>query len=91
MDSYINSVKKSLHKYYGDNVKLFPSSRRDKKFMVLNSENKKIHFGQKGYEDYHSSQYDEAKRDRFLKRNKRWSNAEKWTPAHLSYWVLWNV
>ena len=88
-NTYVKSVERSLHKYYGSNIKLFPSSRKDKKFMVLTPDNKKIHFGQKGYDDYHTAK-DEEKRKRFLQRNARWVNAPKWTPAHLAYWVLWN-
>lgn len=90
MNKYFKSVEKSLHKYYGNDVKLYPSSRKDKKFMIFNPENKRIHFGQSGYDDYHSSNKDEEKRYRFLKRNAKWKDANKWTPAHLAYWILWN-
>lgn len=90
MEDYYKSVKKSLKKYYGENVKLYASSRKDKKFMVYNPDGKKVHFGQLGYDDYHSSGKDEEKRKRFLKRNDRWKIAEKWSPAHLAYYVLWN-
>ena len=89
MEDYYKSVKKSLKKYYGENVKLYDSSRKDKKFMVYNPDGKKVHFGQLGYDDYHTEK-DEKKRELFLSRNNKWKNAEKWTPAHLAYYVLWN-
>ena len=89
MTDYYTAVKKSLTKYYGNNVTLYTSTRKDKKFMVLNPEGKRIHFGQLGYDDYHTEK-DEEKRKRFLQRNARWKTAEKWTPAHLAYYVLWN-
>ena len=87
-NNYIKSVTKALHKYYGKNVSLQESSRKDKKFMVISPEGKKIHFGQKGYEDWHIHK-DPKRRERFRTRNAKWANADKWTPAHLAYWVLW--
>ena len=85
---YYNSVKKALHKYYGKDVVLYPSTRKDKKWMVYNPEGKKVHFGQKGYEDWHLHK-NPIRRDLFRKRNAKWANAPKWTPAHLSYYILW--
>lgn len=89
MTDYYDAVKKSLIKYYGKDVTLYTSTRKDKKFMVLNPDGKRIHFGQLGYDDYHTEK-DEEKRKRFLQRNARWKKAEKFTPAHLAYYVLWN-
>jgi hypothetical protein len=88
MTDYFKSVEKALHKYYGKNTALYESTRKDKKFMVINPEGKKIHFGQKGASDWHLHK-DPIRRDKFRTRNARWANAEKWTPAHLAYWVLW--
>lgn len=85
---YLKSVLKSLHKFYGKNVDLYLSSRKDKKFMVKNPEDKWVHFGQAGASDYHIHK-DAKRRERFRTRNARWANSEKWTPAHLSYYVLW--
>jgi hypothetical protein len=85
---YINSVLKSFHKHYGNDKELFFSTRKDKKFMVKNPDGKWVHFGQKGYSDWHLHK-DEKRRDLFRKRNARWANAEKYTPAHLAYYVLW--
>jgi hypothetical protein len=63
------------------------SSRKDKKFMVFNNE-RMIHFGQMGYEDY-TKTGDKAKRDRFRKRNHRWATAARYSPAFLSWNLLW--
>ena len=65
------------------------SSRKDKKYMVLNPKtNKMVHFGQMGYEDYTKHQ-DENRRELFRKRNHKWATAEKYSPAWLSYYILW--
>jgi hypothetical protein len=88
-DKYINSVLKSLYKFYGNGIELYESSRKDKKFMIQDPNGKWVHFGQKGYEDWHSHK-DPVRLERFRKRNKKWADAEKWTPAHLSWFVLWS-
>jgi len=65
------------------------SSRKDKKYMVLNPKtNKMVHFGQMGYEDY-TKHKDENRRELFKKRNHKWATAEKYSPAWLSYYLLW--
>ena len=65
------------------------SSRKDKKYMVLNPKtNKMVHFGQMGYEDY-TKHHDEKRRELFRKRNHKWATAEKYSPAWLSYYLLW--
>jgi hypothetical protein len=84
---YYNSILNSLQRYYGD-IDLYESTRKDKKFMVQRPDGRWIHFGATGYEDWHSHK-DPIRRERFKKRNAKWANAEKWTPAHLSYYVLW--
>jgi hypothetical protein len=63
------------------------SSRKDKKYMVFDG-HKMVHFGQIPYEDY-TKHGDKARRDRFRKRNHRWANAPKYSPAFLSYTLLW--
>ena len=56
--------------------------------MVKKPDDKMIHFGEKGYADFTGHQ-DEDRRANFKKRNKKWATAEKWTPAWLSYHILW--
>ena len=91
IEKYFKSVEKALHKYYGNKTDLYESTRKDKKFMVFNPEGKRVHFGAKDYLDYHLDQSEdrEQRRYRFRKRNAKWGDAEKWTPAHLAYYVLW--
>ena len=92
MKDYFEEVMKSLHRHYGKKVELFYSTRKDKKFMILAPNGKRIHFDAIDYPDFYldETRYRHERRERFLKRNARWADAEKWTPAHLSYWVLWN-
>jgi hypothetical protein len=77
-----------LKKYYGDEVDLYLSSSINKKYMVFNEDGKKVHFGSLLYEDY-TKHKDKKRRQNFRNRNKRWKDADKYTPAHLSYYLLW--
>ena len=92
MSNYFNTIEKNLHKYYGKNIDLYYSTRKDKKFMIISPEGKMIHFGAKDYPDFYLDKSEErfSRRERFNKRNTRWANAKKYTPAHLAYYVLWN-
>lgn len=87
-----NIVRKKLKKLYGNKMELYISNRKDKKYMIYHPEtNKKIHFGQMGYKDYTLNDVDrEDRRKRFLQRNHKWADAEHFTPAHLSWYILWN-
>jgi hypothetical protein len=70
---------------------IHPSSRKDKKYMVFDPyKQKMIHFGSFSpkYEDY-TKHHDEKRRDNFRKRNHRWANAPVYSPAWLSYYLLW--
>lgn len=74
---------------YGDDVEIELSTRKDKKYMILNPNNNKwVHFGQYGYEDFTKHQ-DIERRDNFLKRNKKWENMGEYTPAFMAYHLLW--
>jgi len=56
--------------------------------MVFDEEGKKVHFGSLLYQDY-TKHKDKKRRENFRNRNKRWADADKYTPAHLSYYLLW--
>ena len=58
-----------------------------KKHMVFNG-TKMIHFGQFGYEDY-TKHGDDKRRDNFRKRNMKWAYSRKYSPAWLSFYLLW--
>jgi hypothetical protein len=77
-------------KYGGVNLVIKPSTRKDKKVMLLNPlTNKWIHFGQRGYDDYTEHQ-DEKRLRYFRQRNAKWKDAEKYSPAWASYYILWS-
>lgn len=91
IDKYSNPliVRNAVDKYLGKDIQLYLSTRKDKKYMIFNPKtNKWIHFGQIGYEDYTKHQ-DDNRREKFRNRNKSWKNSKKWTPAWLSYYILW--
>ena len=81
-------VLKQLKKYYGNDVDLYLSSSKNKKYMIFNEDGKKIHFGDLRYADYTKTK-DKQRRENFRNRNKRWADADKYTPAHLSFYLLW--
>ena len=63
------------------------SSRKDKKYMVFDGRTM-VHFGQMGYEDA-TRHHDLDRINRFKKRNWKWQNAPKYSPAYLSWYLLW--
>ena len=87
INKYSNSsiVMKKAKELHLNPIQL--SSRKDKKYMVSDAK-KLIHFGQMGYEDY-TKHHDEKRRELFRKRNHKWKDAEKYSPAWLSYYLLW--
>lgn len=78
-------VKQRANDFYLNPVHI--SSRKDKKYMVFDGR-KMQHFGQWGYIDYTKSQ-DEEKRNKFRKRNDKWKYRNIYSPAWLSYNLLW--
>lgn len=81
-------VRKKVDQYLGKDIQLYISTRPTKKYMIQNSDGKFIHFGEMGYYD-HTRTLDEVKRRSFRSRNAKWAEAPKWTPAWLSYYLLW--
>ena len=47
-----DKVYEKAKKYLGDDVVIAESTRKGKKFMVKTPEDKWVHFGALGYEDY---------------------------------------
>ena len=64
------------------------STRKAKKYMIQDDRGKWVHFGQKGYEDF-TGHGDETRRDKFRSRNRKWATARVYSPAWLSYYLLW--
>lgn len=78
-------VKKIGKKYGINDIQI--SNRKDKKYMIIHN-NKKISFGQMGYEDY-TKHRDLHRAELFKKRNAKWADAEKYSPAWLAFHILW--
>ena len=71
------------------------STRRDKKYMIVNNDNKLIHFGAKGYSDFIIHR-DNRRRANYRQRHAGILNRFgvpsykiHGTPAHASYYILW--
>ena len=79
---------KSLQLY---NRPVFVSSRKDKKYMIMNDSKKFIHFGQLGYEDY-TKHLDENRRRLYMARATKikgnWKT-DKFSQNNLSIHLLW--
>jgi 2-phospho-L-lactate transferase/gluconeogenesis factor (CofD/UPF0052 family) len=84
--SDIKVVQRIADKY--DVGKVLPSTRKASKYMVKNPDGKMVHFGAFGMQDF-TKHKDEARRQKFRQRNAKWSDASKWSPAWLSYHLLW--
>ena len=76
---------KKIGKRYNLNIEI--STRKDKKYMIIHN-GKKVHFGEMGYEDF-TKHRDLHRAELFKKRNAKWAEAEKYSPAFLSYHLLW--
>jgi hypothetical protein len=82
----VNSL--AIKKY---NRPVFLSTRKNKKYMIIDDNNKMVHFGQLGYEDY-TKHNDKDRRERYLKRALKikgnWQN-NPFSPNNLSINLLW--
>ena len=84
--SNISRVQKRAQKLGLNPVEI--SSRKDKKYMIRDEDDHLKHFGLMGYQDY-TFHRDKERRNNFRNRNKRWKDAPEYSPAWLSYWLLW--
>ena len=64
------------------------SSRKSKKYMIHDDEGYVKHFGLMSYQDF-TKHKDKTRRDNFRRRNVHWKDAPKYSPAWLSYHLLW--
>ena len=83
-------VARRLKRHYGKNAPtLYISHNKTKKYMIHHPEtNKKNNFGSIYYEDY-TKHLDTDRRLKFMLRNDKWKDADIYSPAYLSYWLLW--
>ena len=87
--SDFKTVNDNAKRLYGKEV--FVSTRKNKKFMIMNDNNKWIHFGQLGYEDF-TKHLDEQRRELYLKRASKIKGDWKtniYSPNMLSIVLLW--
>jgi hypothetical protein len=84
-------VIKKAKNYLGLDVKIKPSTRKGKKFMVENPKGKMVHFGAKGYDDF-TKHKDDTRRQNYLSRATKikgdWKK-DKYSPNNLAINILW--
>ena len=88
--SDIKKVNKLSRMIYNKNVE--PSTRKNKKYMIMNDDHKYIHFGDLRYEDFTKHQDKERLKrylDRATKIKGNWKN-DKYSPNNLAINLLWN-
>ena len=64
------------------------STRKDKKYMIMDKHGDVKHFGLMGYKDFTKTNNLKL-RNNFRNRNWQWANADKYSPAWLAYHLLW--
>lgn len=72
-----------------NNYMLKNSSRKDKKYMLVNPQGKKIHFGAAKMSDY-TIHKDDVRKDRYIARHQKNENWDEINPGSLSRYILWN-
>ena len=88
--SDIRKVNKLSRMIYNKNVE--PSTRKNKKYMIMNDDNKYVHFGDSRYEDYTKHQDKERLKNylsRAMKIKGNWKR-DRYSPNSLSINLLWN-
>ena len=89
---YSNPIiaQKRAYAYLGKTAKLYPASKKQKKYRIWNGE-KWINFGQLGYQDY-TRHKDKTRRRSYLARSRKirgdWKR-NKYSPNNLSIHILW--
>jgi hypothetical protein len=83
----IEKVRKIANKMNLNMV--YPSTRKDKKYMIRDPLSRKfVHFGQNKMFDF-TRHMDIDRKNKFKNRNKKWADAEPYSPSFLSYYLLW--
>jgi len=76
-------------KIYGNKVIIELSDNKNKKYKIWDPNNKKwIHFGDSRYSDY-TKHNDPERRTNFRLRNAKWADSKMYSPAYMSFWLLW--
>lgn len=86
-------AQRKAYRYLGKkHGKIYPSSRREKKYMIQKPGTKKlVHFGQMGYEDF-TKHKNSTRRKNYLNRSRKirgnWKK-DKFSANSLAIHVLW--
>jgi GTPase Era involved in 16S rRNA processing len=84
-------LKNAIEYFNNPNVKIYVSSKKDKKYMIIGLNGKAVHFGQIGYEDY-TKHNDPVRRANYLARATKikgnWKD-DPYSPNSLSINLLW--
>ena len=70
----------------------YPSDRKAKKFYIITNDNKKVYFGQTGYEHYTEGHLDERRKWAYIsrhRRNENWSNEGINSSGFWAFHFLW--
>jgi len=85
-------VMQNAKEYFGKEITLYPSTRKDKKYMIKKPDGKWVHFGQMGAEDY-TYHLDKFRRQNYINRASNirgnWRD-DPYSPNNLSIHLLWN-
>ena len=83
----VNKLSKMIYK-----KSVVPSTRKNKKYMILNDDDKYIHFGDSRYEDYTKHQNEERLQNYLSRATKIEGNwkKDKYSPNNLAINLLWN-
>lgn len=84
-------VYRRAKKYLGKTVKISLSTKKDKKYMITTPDNKIVHFGQMGYEDF-TKHKNKTRRKNYLTRARgikgNWKQ-DKYSANNLAIHLLW--
>ena len=83
-------AQKRAYRYLGKTAKLYPSTNKHKKYDIYDG-NKRIHFGQLGYQDY-TVHKDAIRRKSYLRRSGKIKGNWKRNPYsanNLARHILW--
>lgn len=84
-------VYRKASKYLGKTAKIELSPKRDKKYMVITPDGRKVHFGQMGYQDY-TQHRNKTRRKNYLTRSGKikgdWAK-DKYSANNLARRLLW--
>lgn len=86
------AVYKKARSIYGPDTEIKISTRKDKKYMIYDIYNNKwIHFGQMGYEDYTKHKNEERRMNYLLRASNIKGNwiDNPYSPNNLSIVLLW--